>query len=30
MHNHLPTGYPHPNHRDIHRVTHMAEHTGED
>nr|DAN30035.1 MAG TPA: hypothetical protein [Caudoviricetes sp.] len=30
MHNHLPTGYPHPNHRDSHRVIHMTQHTRED
>lgn len=30
MHNHLPTGYPQPTHRDIHRDTHMTRSTGED
>lgn len=30
MHNHLPTGYPQATHKDIHRVIHMTQRTGED
>lgn len=30
MHDHLSTRYPHPNHKDAHRVIHMTHHTGED